>query len=167
MLTKAELHDLFEYSDGNLYWRHNKRGSVKAGDKVGATRKDGYVYTKISGGRYLVHRLIYAWHTGEWPALIDHKDTDPSNNRIDNLRPLSQTDNHHNTDKTWGRVGVRGVSLDKGRYRARISRNQKEILIGYYATADEAADAYNKHKKEKQYGFQEHNRSHSRQVALG
>lgn len=42
-ITQEKLHDLFDYKDGNLYWRED-RGNIKAGDKAGS---EGKRYCKI------------------------------------------------------------------------------------------------------------------------
>lgn len=50
--------------------------------------------------------------------------------------------------KTSSKVGYTGVYKENNRYRAVISVNRKSIHIGMYATAEEAAIAYNKKSRE-------------------
>lgn len=50
--------------------------------------------------------------------------------------------------KTSSKVGYTGVYKENNRYRAVISVNRKSIHIGMYATAEEAALAYNKKSRE-------------------
>ncbi len=53
--------------------------------------------------------------------------------------------------KTSSRVGYTGVYKENNRYRAVISVNRKSMHIGMFATAEEAAMAYNKMSR-KLYG---------------
>lgn len=50
--------------------------------------------------------------------------------------------------KTSSKVGYTGVYKENNRYRAVISINRKSVHIGMFATAEEAAMAYNKKSKE-------------------
>ncbi len=50
--------------------------------------------------------------------------------------------------KTSSKVGYTGVYQENNRYRAVISINRKSVHIGMFATAEEAAEAYNKKSKE-------------------
>lgn len=50
--------------------------------------------------------------------------------------------------KTSSKVGYTGVYKENNRYRAVISHNRKSLHIGMFATAEEAAKAYNKKSKE-------------------
>ncbi len=50
--------------------------------------------------------------------------------------------------KTSSKAGYTGVYKENNRYRAVISINRKSVHIGMFATAEEAAMAYNKKSKE-------------------
>jgi len=50
--------------------------------------------------------------------------------------------------KTSSKVGYTGVYQENNRYRAVISVDRKSVHIGMYATAEEAALAYNKKSRE-------------------
>ena len=50
--------------------------------------------------------------------------------------------------KTSSKCGYTGVYKENNRYRAVISINRKSVHIGMFATAEEAAKAYNKKSKE-------------------
>ena len=88
----------------------------KVGDEVGHLHKsrEGYSRWKVKYKQkvYMVHRIVYELHNGAIPAgmIIDHIDGDATNNKIENLRVVSQTVNARNskmplTNKT-GKVGV-------------------------------------------------------------
>jgi hypothetical protein len=98
--SAAHLHELFVYKDGLLIWRESrKHGKVKAGAIAGwESKTDGYVRVCIEGMQYAAHRLIWRMHNprGATPFILDHIDGDRSNNRIENLRKVTPTENIHN-----------------------------------------------------------------------
>jgi hypothetical protein len=138
-ISRERLHQLFRYHDGNLY-RH---GSDRP---IGSTRKDKYRVTSVDGRLYLVHRLVWLFHNGELPPVIDHIDCDPSNNRIENLRPLDRSRNGLNRKhpKKNSKTQVLGVYYDKSRdkYGAEIRIDGIKRHLGRFATAQEAHAAY-------------------------
>lgn len=57
-----------------------------------------------------LHRAVWAVCYGRWPErTIDHIDGDPTNNRIGNLREVSQSENGCNTLHQWRPNKVTGV----------------------------------------------------------
>ena len=79
------------------------------------------------------------------PAYVDHIDRDPTNNHPSNLRSGADGINQRNR-ASLGCVNYKGVDkrVIKGedRYRSRIVVNNREVSLGYYSTAEEAASAY-------------------------
>lgn len=64
--------------------------------------------------RVCITHVIWALHYGEWPEqLIDHKDRDRCNNRIDNLRLATNSQNGMNKRVPNSSCGLRGVSANK------------------------------------------------------
>ncbi len=100
----------------------------------------------IDGGKQKtigMHRMI----TGVTdPAVhVDHRDHDTLDNTIDNLRVCPNGENQRNARPQTGRSSPhKGVGLVKrtGRWRARIRINGEKIFLGYFATEQEAANAY-------------------------
>lgn len=90
-----------------------------------------------------MHRLIM----GATPSqLIDHKNRDGLDNRRDNLRVATRSQNRQNakqkSDSTTKYKGVR--KSDSGyQWQASISVNGKRITLGGFSTQLEAARAYN------------------------
>lgn len=121
---------------------------IPVGSIVGGSPDNGYYRTKIFGNRIFIHQLAYALHTGAWaPALIDHKDRNPLNNRFENLRPASHRENQQNKRlSTLTKTGYRGVILKKdGRnrpYAASIREDGRRRFLGHFATAAEASAVY-------------------------
>ncbi len=120
--------------------RWNKR---LAGKKV-AMRLDpnGYRRVRIFGRNYSAHRLIWAFHYGEWPAsFLDHINRDRSDNTLSNLRQVSAFENSRNCSMgSHNTSGVTGVSWNKkaGKWRAFIKHERKHIHLG---TFDDKASA--------------------------
>lgn len=77
---------------------------------------------------------------------IDHINNNPLDNRKENLRICSRAENCRNMRKPKNNSsGYRGVSFEKRRnkYRAYITLDNKQIHLGQFNTAIEAAITYN------------------------
>lgn len=111
------------HPDGRKYAaRHEFKGGVKR---------------KIS-----MHRMIFG-ASREDPE-IDHKDGNGLNNRRENLRWCTSSQNKANR-KSINKSGFRGVYHMKkaNRWTAKICVNKKHIHLGCFLTAEDAAKAYN------------------------
>lgn len=111
----------------------------------------GYLVAFFNGKIYKVHRLIWAIVHGEFPkGQIDHINGNRSDNRLCNLRVVTQQQNSHN--KQWDRrnkSGFTGVCWNKkaSKWQAAISVNSKTIYIGVFSTPENAHLAYLNAKK--------------------
>jgi len=116
MITQKRLKELFLYDEntGLLTWKIN-RGTARAGSIAGHKSLNGYLRTSADGKRYLNHRIIWCMIHGYIPENgLDHIDRDKLNNRIDNLREVSQTCNMRNRGMNCNNTsGVKGVYLRK------------------------------------------------------
>ena len=150
MLTQKRLKELFDYQDGQLIRKTNRgRGGEgnrwKAGTVLGSKLDFGYVGASVDFKSYKIHRLIWLWHKGTLPTLhIDHIDGNPSNNRIENLREVTPSQNMQNIRKprATNKLGFQGVYRVKNRFRATLTTNGKPKHLGYFATPQEAHEAY-------------------------
>jgi hypothetical protein len=132
------LLEMFDYVDGDLFWKPSKAGTIDGG---------GYIQTGIKGKYFKNHRLIFMMHHGYVPEFIDHIDGNRLNNRIENLRPATRSENQYNKKVKRETVsGVKGVTWrsDSNKWRAKITVDTKEIVIGNYKTKEEAKDAIEK-----------------------
>lgn len=100
--------------------------------------KTGYPVANVKGRVTKLHRYLL---NPESKDFVDHIDGDPANNRRSNLRICSAKENSRNCSKKSDRSIVAGVTFHKGKYRARIMVNRKEIALGYFATQEEAVEA--------------------------
>ena len=122
-------------------------GKVAGFTKPGAVGNGGgYVMVTVDGRAYRAHRLAWLYMMGTWPeADIDHRDSDRANNRWDNLRAATRSENIHNMGlRARNTSGRKGACYDAKRQKwlAQIVVNGRYIFLGRYETRDEAGDAY-------------------------
>ena len=105
---------------------------------------------------FLLHRLLFYWHHGYLPKLVDHKDTNSQNNKIENLRELTISQNKRNSHKKENCTSIyKGVNWSKKykKWIAKITLNRKTIHIGLFNNEDDAGQAYN--NKIRELGLEE------------
>ena len=82
-------------------------------------------------------RVVYAWHTGAWPIdQIDHINRNPRDNRIHNLRDVTNRENCQNRANFahW---------LERAQaWQARIRIDGKLKYLGLHKTREQARQAY-------------------------
>ena len=146
-LTQAKVKRLFEYRDGELYWKVD-RVRAKKGDKAGSTKRYKYVF--IDGWHYTVGQVIFLMFHGYIPERVSFIDANPLNTRIENLRAVTQSQiTCYRKNKKTNNSGYKGVCLHKqtGKYIAQISKNKKQYHLGLFNTPTEAHKAYRKAAK--------------------
>lgn len=140
MLTQDIVKNLFDYSDGKLFWKDSGSGRIRK--EVGCRHHNGYIVTTIKGVQYPVHRIIWLYHNGYLPEqFIDHINRIKDDNRIENLREVSNSCNQKNTlNSVRNTSGIRGLSfINKEKvWRAAIRVNGKLFNLGNYKDKDEA-----------------------------
>lgn len=149
-ITQDFLHDLFDYKDGQLFWKIKKR-RIQPGTRAGCTKKEGYRFVTINGVNHYEHRLIYAWHFGSFTQEIDHIDGNGLNNKIENLRIATSLENSRNK-KTFSTntSGRKGISYDKqaNKWRAYIGISGKVKVLGFSKNFEEAVKLRENAEKE-------------------
>jgi hypothetical protein len=145
MLTQKRLLELFHYEPetGFLYAKEPRR-RCRPGNRIGTPNSHGYLQARVFFTTYPIHRLIWVMHHGPIPSgyFIDHVDRNKTNNRIDNLRCVTNQDNQRNTKKRCvNRSGFNGVRQYKGKWRAHIKLNQRGIHLGTFSTLEDAIAA--------------------------
>lgn len=154
--TDQSLRENFSYDpETGLITRLKVHGSRKPGEPVGKDHRDGHLNIKFQGTAYYAHRLAWFLHYGEWPAgNIDHRDGDPQNNRISNLRLASNRDNCMNLGLSIrNKSGITGVFWDSkaNRWLARIKLDRVTKHLGQFHTIFDAAAA--RRSAERRLGF--------------
>ena len=157
MITFEEANSMFRYepSSGHVYWKVGKF----AGRRAGSLHKT-VGYRQINTGKKYVyeHRVIMLLVHGSLPKgiQVDHINHDRSDNRLENLRLVTHTENGRNAKKiSTNTTGVTGVTFCKltGRYQAQMHMKGKCKYLGQYDTLEEAATA--RLEAEIKYGFHE------------
>ena len=94
----------------------------------------------MNGYLYKAHRLIYAWHNGNFTddLFVDHINGNPDDNRIKNLRLVTHQENHFNRTKE------KGISFMKQRnkWRSQIQANGIKKYLGSFEDKEDAINAY-------------------------
>ena len=154
-LTQDYLKELFEYFNGDIYWKLSRSNVIKVGKKAGYLNPNMYLSTSIDGKLYLNHRLIFLMHHGYLPKYIDHIDGNPSNNKIENLREVTNSQNCQNSKKRINNLsGTKGVHWHKKnkKWRVQIKVNGKIKSCGLYVDLElaelVASEARNKYHGE-------------------
>jgi len=154
MLTQEELKETLDYDpeSGIFRWKVAKGLRVKVGDIAGTLHPNGYRYIKINGKRYLEHRLAWLYVHGEWPEdMIDHINGIKDDNRIENLRESTRSENGMNRSKQINNTsGYKGVTWNKAaqKWHTQIMINNKQKYLGYFDSPEEAYAAYCKAAEE-------------------
>lgn len=105
-----------------------------------------YATTKINGKQVPLHHIIAG--KPEPGFIVDHIDRDGLNNRRRNLRHTTHAVNMRNAKLSKRNTsGYRGVTKDRNRWQAKICVNGVAYYVGWYATAEEAARAYDEASK--------------------
>lgn len=144
--TQAEIRELIDYdpATGLVVWKA-AAGRGCEGRIAGCPDAKGHLRIRFRGKSFRLHRVIWLWMTGVSPDFeIDHEDRVKSNNRWANLRPADDSLNAMNRSLQANNTsGFKGVHMDeRGRYVAQIRAGGQKHKLGRYATAAEAAAAY-------------------------
>lgn len=137
-LTATTLRSMFHYDrDTGVFTR---MGQTKPSGRI-ATK--GYRQIAMLGQRFMAHRLAWLYVHGEWlGGQIDHINQVKDDNRISNLRVVTNKQNQENI-YVWGhnKSGRRGVRLKDGKWIAEIVQFKKKLHLGTFATFEEAVVA--------------------------
>jgi len=130
--TQEQVRELLHYNPntGIVIRKVKTCNRVKIGDVFGSESKHDektYLKATLHGKLFYVHRLIWLYMTGEWPAEVDHEDGDGLNNKWNNLRDAgSRTENNKNHRLQENNTSsCTGVHLYKrtGKWTASINKN--------------------------------------------
>jgi hypothetical protein len=146
-LTAEYLRSILHYdSETGIFTRKvSTSNRVKVGDVAGCPDGGGYLQISVCSRIYLAHRLAWLHFHGTWPTdQIDHINRDRADNRISNLREVTNKQNMQNKSKpsnnTSGHPGVCWYKQNS-KWVAKIMHNQKSIHLGCFTTIEEAITA--------------------------
>lgn len=146
-LDHTTLRECLKYDPdtGVFTWRKKIAHKVNIGAVAGNVMPIGYRVLQLFKQRVYAHRLAWFYCYGVWPTgNIDHLNGDKDDNRISNLRDVTQQHNVQNERHPRRSNPYLGVSYDKqrGKYLAQIRANGKTKNLGRFDTPEEARDAY-------------------------
>lgn len=142
MLIQHRLKELFSYDpETGLFTRLKNIKGQYAGIVRNTPNRKGYLCLLIDNKIYQQHRLAFLYMIGRWPTIIDHKDGDGANNKWDNLREATNSQNLRNVGaRKNNKLGVKGVMQTKHGFAVTMG-------LGTYKTIEEAIEVYNKAAK--------------------
>lgn len=158
--TKIDVADIPRIQSLNLTWlaRRFRRGVIRAA----ACRQ-------VSGRAhcwFLARAILDP--QDENPLFVDHKNGDCLDDRRDNLRFATPSENAQNVRGARGVSGVRGVWLDRGSisnpYRAAITLDGRRTFVGRFPTLEDASSAIER-ARAKLHAFCPENSCHNVEAA--
>jgi len=147
-MTQKLLKHLFDYhKNGYLIRKCNLANGYKAGAIIKSKPdSQGYEITSVLNKNRKMHRVVFLWHYGWLPRFIDHINQNKTDNRIENLRPATTSQNMANIAKVKKNPlsKYKGVSFHKthNKFIASIRYHKKTYHLGYFNNEKEAARAY-------------------------
>jgi hypothetical protein len=152
-INQGRLKNFLHYDPetGVFKWKDTFGWRAKQGTVAGSVKASGYIYIRLKLKQYRAHRLAWLYTYGKFPEdQIDHINGIKNDNRIINLRAVSDKENSRNLrlrkDNTSGYIGVR---WDTDKWRVIILRKQ-------YGRFKSKSDAIAKAKEVyKELGFHE------------
>ena len=175
-LTQELANELLRYDreTGKLWWKprgeHLFKGTeihtpnvqmrqwnTRYADAEAFTASDlkGYKNGKLLGIKYQAHRVIWFLEFGFWPGVIDHINGDTSDNRLENLRACSVSENARNSAMRKGTSIFRGVSWHEqdNHWVVQIQTDSGRKRIGGFESELDAAIAYDRAAREQHRDF--------------
>jgi hypothetical protein len=113
MLNQKTLKKYLNYDpETGVFKRKINSGKAKIGDVAGGINGSGYICIRINSVKYRAHRLAWLYVHGKFPDnQIDHINRVKTDNRIENLRDVTQSVNGRNrnlpSNNTSGHIGVK------------------------------------------------------------
>ncbi len=153
-LTIERLRELLAYDaeTGVFTWAIDRGDCYKAGSIAGSVDFQGYRVIQMDGKKHKAHRLAWLYVHGHWPdPQVDHINGIRTDNRIVNLRIVSNAENQQNQRKAHrsSSSGLLGAyKHPDGKWMASIKVGGKQRHIGLFHTAQEAHEAYLRAKAE-------------------
>ena len=145
-LTVQRLHQVLDYNKetGVFVWKHRDTHKEKLGQRAEIKTTHGYLQITIDNSVYYAHRLAFLYVNNTWPNVIDHINGEKTDNRIINIRSVSQKTNIENVRKVRKHNSNKllGVYASKDKFQSKISVNGTCIYLGRFQTKEEAHEVF-------------------------
>ena len=163
-----------DFENGIVYWKpkgendqpnlrlRNMWNSAWAGKEVGtvlSSRGKSYKASRINNKGYRLHQLIYflAGNNIEDGLVLDHINGNSLDNRLVNLRAVTQAENNRNVKacRKDSSTGVKGIYYAKAynksnnKFVVKVHHHNKQYSLGRYSNLKDAYDVLVKFKIEK------------------
>jgi len=145
----------FKYEEDKMYRKLKTKWNCCNDLKLSC---NGYIQININKKKYQLHRIIYKYFNEDWDItdtshnnLIDHININPLDNRIENLRVATCSQNVRNQNKRKNCSSkYKGVCWDKecNKWLSAIRINNKTKHLGRFDNEEEAHLAYKKKYEE-------------------
>ena len=154
-MNSLSIQKIFDYHDGKLYWKVSPARNVPIGRQAGHKTSSGYRRIGFNKKHHFEHVLIFILFNGYRPKQVDHIDGNICNNKIENLRAATASQNQYNT-----KISLRNASKVKNvnwhkvnkKWEVRIGVNNQRLHLGVFEDLElaelVAIEARNKYHKE-------------------
>lgn len=143
-MTQDLLKEFFKYDSSTGKFYKIKKSGLKGsiGDDITHITDSGYYLTQLLGKKYRAHHLAWLYVYGYLPERLDHINGDKLDNRIDNLREVTNQENLKNSKRfSTNTSGFTGISKYKDKWRAYIVVDGKQKHLGVFDDIEEAKQA--------------------------
>jgi hypothetical protein len=139
-LTQERLKELLHYDpETGVFTRLKNRR------KISSSNKAGYVTIRVLDARYPAHRLAWLYITGSWPLhMIDHINHNGLDNRWNNLRSATPSENQQNqiAPRQQNRLIGAHWNPQKRKFTSAVRVGGVLKHLGHFNTAEAAHEAY-------------------------
>lgn len=145
--TQEEFKGRYHYDPASgFFTRVNGHYRWPRGSRAGCKKPNGYRCIKIDGKAYTEHRLAFLWMTGAAPDEVDHINRVKDDNRWENLRPCTRSENMKNR-AVQGRIPIRYIGYNRVRklFQAGI---KNELPRKYFKTLERAVNYISNYQKQ-------------------
>lgn len=146
--SPAEIRRVLRYDpETGLLWWNERGGARQMHRPAGSKDSEGYVQVCYKYKVYKAHRLAWVIMKGRWPKTsieIDHRNGAVADNRWNNLRLATPTQNKQNRRHVKNKSGLKGAQFHSGtgRWTSTIWVNKKVVQLGIFDCPEQAHAAY-------------------------
>lgn len=135
-----------DWRNGTPYWNCDRpRKRAFKGDVAGSVSPRGYRTIQCRPFKVFAHRLRWFMEFGYVPYEIDHINHSPDDNRLENLREVTHSQNMRNR-RGYGVSKYVGVSPsgNSGKWVASVKIRGHLFYLGTFEVEEDAAEAYDR-----------------------